>query len=193
METQVNPEAQVILTEDTFSLVKTPTPNEWGIVAGQYRKPQDKKIEGLGPDWGNARFIKKAGWYNKCGRYVGSGDLSLADIDKLVSEILENDEIFIALSNKDSFRNFVRGSKEYHGAFHKGNGLYAEMPPWQEPGFDYLADRCILLLAKNQICLAEDKLHKVWPKVLGVSILRETRMRRDEIRHALKMLAHFQR
>ena len=57
------------LTQETFSLMKTPVPNPWGIVAGQKRNPKE-------------RVIESAGWYNKEGEYIGFGDLSAMDLMK---------------------------------------------------------------------------------------------------------------
>jgi hypothetical protein len=148
----------VILTEGTFSLMKTPTPNPWGIMSGQCRE----SAENLGADWKDKRYVAGAGWYNKYGEYVGSGDLSLRDLFLLANEVLTGDEILIVLSEEDSFRCFIRGTEEHHRAFFKGNGLYATPPRWDKPGHGYLAERCVLIVAERKIFLAGDKISQVW-------------------------------
>ena len=54
----------------------------------------------------NRRIVKNAGWYNANGHKLGWGDISPRDIQAIARDIQE-DEIFVVLSEQDSFWNFV--------------------------------------------------------------------------------------
>lgn len=89
----------------------------------------------------STRMAKNAGWYNKSGEKLGFGDLSAADFQRISSE-LENGELFIVLSEQNSFWNFVTRP----GII----GAQAETKPDVEaPGMEYVAEHCRYILAKG--------------------------------------------
>lgn len=129
------------ISEDTFSLMRGLAENPWGMYAAQKCSR-------------HVRVIEDAGWYDKRGKYVGSGDLSAKNVVDL-AETLPEKELFIALTDKDSFRNFIRGTPEYYATF-CGGGVPVTPPPHAEPGIEYITERAVLMIARGSVLMREE-------------------------------------
>lgn len=123
------------ITKETFSLMEGLAENPWGMYAAQKCSA-------------HVRVIEDAGWYNKCLKYVGFGDLSAKNVVDL-AETLPEKELFIALTDKDSFRNFIRETPEHFATFCGGG--FPVVPSHDEPGIDYIKDRAVLMVARGSI------------------------------------------
>ena len=169
--------SQILLTEDTFSLMKTHEPNPWGIVSAQKRDPKE-------------RVVANAGWYNGRGEYVGFGDLSASDLVKL-AQVLQVGEVFVVLSENDSFRNFVKGTDAYYAAF-CGGGVPIVPLNWQKPGFEYLKERCILIVVCGSVSVVEDKVRGLSASLernLALTMISREECRKEFERIELTLLA----
>jgi len=84
-----------------------------------------------------------AGWYNTAGEKLGWGDLHSDDFQRISSE-LEDGELFIVLGESDSFWEFVTRP-----------GLIGSMsavkPDVQAPGVEYVAEKCYVIIAPEQV------------------------------------------
>ena len=84
-----------------------------------------------------------AGWYNKLGEKLGWGDISIGDFQRICREI-EGDELFITLSERDSFWELVVDL----GA----SASTAVMSPSAEaPGVEYVAEKCHYIIGRDEI------------------------------------------
>jgi hypothetical protein len=99
----------------------------FGIGAGQMRSQQ---------------VCHNAGWYNKKGEKLGWGDLSAEDMKTILAD-LQDGEMFIILSEQDSFWHFVT---------HNGGlgSLCTTKPEESAPGVDYVAANARFILVKGQ-------------------------------------------
>lgn len=81
------------------------------LTKGMYGTEFDSRSRLFGLACGQMRvrrtFGHNAGWYNKKGEKIGWGDLETKDIKNIQNEINE-DELFIILSESASFWKFVR-------------------------------------------------------------------------------------
>lgn len=66
-------------------------------------------------------FVHNGGWYNKTGEWLGWGDLSPADLRRLV-EILEEGEMFVILY--ESHRPMVQGQPDTTPAYLAEKAVY---------------------------------------------------------------------
>lgn len=114
--------------------------NPWGMYAAQKCSP-------------HVRVIEDAGWYNKYLKYVGFGDLSAKNVVDL-AETLPEKELLIALTDKDSFRNFIRDTPEHYATFCGGG--FPVVPPHDDPGIDYIRDRAVLVIARGSILMKNE-------------------------------------
>jgi len=81
-------------------------------------------------------FVHNGGWYNRDGEKLGWGDLTLADFQR-IAEGLQGDELFIILSENDSFWSFVTSP-----------GIVPTVKPTiQSPGVDYVAEKAMYIIA----------------------------------------------
>src|SRR6185369_424422 len=86
-------------------------------------------------------MIKNAGWYNKAGEKLGWGDLSTDDFFRIRRE-LEDGEMFIILSERDSFWNFATQP----GLL--GHNVVTK-PDVEAPGVDYVAAKARYIIIKR--------------------------------------------
>jgi hypothetical protein len=95
--------------------------------------------DGLGEE---QRLIKNAGWYNADGHKLGWGDIGPQDI-KSISSGLDDDEIFVVLTEHASFHKFV---EQYDGL--SGIGSLAKVDSTAEylPSRAYVAGKAVLAL-----------------------------------------------
>lgn len=100
-----------------------------GLVQGQMRSRPDK-------------LTHNSGWYNRAGEKVGWGDLSFTDINRIISD-LEEDEVFIILAESDSFWEFVTHNPGPTGDFATTDAKE------QCPGLEYLVERAIYFVTKD--------------------------------------------
>ena len=83
-----------------------------------------------------------SGWYNRLGEKLGFGDLSVEDFDRIAAG-LEEGELFIILSESDSFWNFVTKPGHF--------GYQAKTQPTVEaPGVEYVAAHAMYVIGPKQ-------------------------------------------
>lgn len=87
-------------------------------------------------------FVHNGGWYNTQGEKLGWGDLSPADIQRIMSELQEG-EFFIVLGETDSFWQFV----EKPGII---GSMSQTKPEVNAPGVDYVLEHCMFVLAPGK-------------------------------------------
>src|SRR3989338_918088 len=87
-------------------------------------------------------FVHNGGWYNRAGEKLGFGDLAPADFLE-VSNNLEDGEMFIILSESDSFWKFV---------YRPGliGSMAAVKPDVEAPGVEYVAEHAMYVIARHQ-------------------------------------------
>lgn len=91
--------------------------------------------------------VINAGWYNVAGEKLGFGDLDSGDLVR-IAKGLENGELFLVLAPADAFWHFIR--KE-------GDCLRGIIDPREEsPGQEYVAGKCVFILAQDFIYKLED-------------------------------------
>ena len=121
-----------------------------GMYGGQF-DPRGKLLFGLlCGQWrgGNTKLAHNNGWYNKSGEKLGWGDLTAEDFRRISSE-LEESELFIILSEGDSFWKFVKWPETIT---HRCIGSMVQVEPTVEaPGVDYVAEKCYYIIARNQL------------------------------------------
>ena len=120
----------VQLTKGMYGHEFKPASDQFGIRCGQC----------CGKD-----FVHNGGWYNRDGEKLGWGDLSPADFLKISNEV-EDDELFIILTEQDSFWNFVTRVSII-------GSMAAVKPDIDAPGVDYVAEKCYYIIAKHQLYL----------------------------------------
>jgi hypothetical protein len=116
------------LTKGMFGTEFSNTSHLFGLSCGQMR---------------GAQIVHNGGWYNAKGEKLGWGDLGSEDFRKLQHE-LRDDELFIVLSESDSFWNFVR-----HNPGTIGSDCRTE-PTESAPGPAYVAEKCSFILTKGR-------------------------------------------
>jgi len=94
---------------------------------------------------GQQKFINKlthnSGWYNKKGEKLGFGDLDVNDL-RLIIAGLEPDEMFIVLSEHDSFWRFVTRVSII-------GSMAATKPDEKAPGPQYVSEKAMYAFAKG--------------------------------------------
>jgi hypothetical protein len=88
-------------------------------------------------------FGHNAGWYNKLGEKIGWGDLNADDVKRIMRN-LQQGELFITVSEHDSFWKFVT-------AFGPIGSMCETTPVEQEPGIDYVAEKSRYIIAPKEI------------------------------------------
>lgn len=88
----------------------------------------------------DVRVAKNSGWYNKRGEKLGWGDLSAEHVRRIASE-LNDGELFIVLSETDSYWNFVKFD----------NMAKKENPKMFAPGIDYVAEHAMYVIVRNDM------------------------------------------
>lgn len=119
-------------------------------------------------------FCHNAGWYNKAGEKLGWGDLSFEDILRISKSISEN-EVFLILSERDSFWNFVTKP-----------GIIGAMcetsPDEKSPGIDYVLEKFTYLITKGKIYKSG------WPlEYLGIKMEQIEKEQAKEIIDKMKL------
>lgn len=107
----------------------------FGLCCGQIRYPDDAAHNG--------------GWYNQAGEKLGWGDLSQADVFRIGCE-LEPGEMFIVLSESDSFWNFVT-KLGMVGPMHE------VQPTAEAPGVEYVAKSCRYIILRGRVLWVQDE------------------------------------
>lgn len=87
----------------------------------------------------NERLVKAGGWYNERGEKLGWGDLSPGDFKRICLE-LRDDELFVVLSDVDSFAAFVKKVDET---------MIEVQPQIEAPGIDYVAKKCRFVIQQS--------------------------------------------
>jgi hypothetical protein len=88
-------------------------------------------------------FGHNAGWYNKNGEKIGWGDLSKKDVQN-IQKALQDGELFITVSEHDSFWNFVR-------EFGSIGSMCRTTIDEQAPGIDYVSEKSRFIIAHNEL------------------------------------------
>lgn len=123
------------------------------LTKGMYGYPQQSKLFGLSDGQCLSRdFVHNGGWYNKLGEKLGWGDLSLSNI-KRISEELEEGELFIVLSEQDSFWEHVT---DIRGPAVCGM-VTVDKESEMNPGQQVLIEKARYIIAKGAIYLPPDK------------------------------------
>lgn len=105
----------------------------FGITCGQIRS-QD--------------MVHNGGWFNRSGEKLGWGDLSPDDF-RCIRSGLQEDEVFLVLSERASFWDFVQRP----GLL----GRNAVVKPDEEaPGADYVAEKCMYIITREKIYCVHD-------------------------------------
>lgn len=103
-------------------------------------------LERLGLREGRIRsddFVHNGGWYNSKGEKIGWGDLSSDDINRLASN-LSDDEVFVVLPEQYSFWKFVTR----HGSF----GCLCETSKEEKnPGQEYIIEHARYVITKTKM------------------------------------------
>jgi hypothetical protein len=94
------------------------------------------------------RLVHNGGWYNVRGEQLGWGDLAPKDFLRISRE-LEDGELFIVLSERNAFGNFVTEP----GAI---TGMPEVLPDALAPGIRYVAEKCRYIIGKGVTYLVED-------------------------------------
>lgn len=118
------------------------------LVPGMYGRQDFSKVGLFGLVQGQIsprtlKMVHNGGWYNHLGQKIGWGDLSSKNFRR-ISAGLRRGELFIVLSEKDSFWSFVS---------HAGvtGGLSTVRKEEQNPGVGYVSDRAIYVIAPRKI------------------------------------------
>lgn len=94
-------------------------------------------------------FVHNGGWYNARGEKIGWGDLSFNDM-VLLSSRLDHDDVFVILSESDSFWNFV----EEIGVI----GSMSEVEPTADnPGVEYVTAKAMYAITNEGVFLITDE------------------------------------
>lgn len=88
--------------------------------------------------------VHNGGWYNLVGEKLGWGDLSPEQILRISQEIEEN-ELFIVLSEHDSFWCYV---KEFGDT---GEDCETDEARMLWPGIEYVMEKCKLIIRKGMV------------------------------------------
>lgn len=120
-----------MLTQGMYGHEFSPTHDaRFGLICGQMRGGIDS-------------MTHNSGWYNANGEKLGWGDLSLRDFNRIAEE-LEPGEVFIILSERDSFWNFVEQIGMI-GALCKTNEKE------QHPGRKYMQEKAMYIIRPGEI------------------------------------------
>lgn len=89
-------------------------------------------------------LVHNGGWYNKLGEKIGWGDLCPANM-AIISAEIPGDELFIILSEQNSFWKFVKRP----GAI----GLLSEVDSLKEykPGIEYVLEKCKIIIKTSEV------------------------------------------
>lgn len=113
---------------------KTEATQVFGLRTGQMRHPDT---------------IHNGGWYNARGEKLGWGDLNVADYTRIQAQ-LEEDDVFVVLTEQDSFWNFVTKLGGTLGCLHETNAeMYA-------PGIAYVKEHVFLLITRERAAYVGD-------------------------------------
>ncbi len=118
------------------------------LVPGMYGRQDFSKVGLFGLVRGQIsprklKLVHNGGWYNHLGQKIGWGDLSSKDFRR-ISSGLKKGELFIVLSEKDSFWAFV-------SSIGATGGLSAVREEERSPGVSYVADRALYVIAPRKI------------------------------------------
>lgn len=94
-------------------------------------------------------IVHNGGWYNSFGNKIGWGDLNAKDYVRIQSK-LQPGELFVILSERDSFWEFVT---ENAGV---GGFMCKTKPEEQNPGVSYLAKKARWVIASDMIYYSAD-------------------------------------
>lgn len=96
---------------------------------------------------GKTKMTHNSGWYNKSGEKLGWGDLSVGDFKRISREINKT-ELFIILSERDSFWNFVT----HIGAV----GCMCQTNPAEKaPGVNYVVEHARYVIARKKFYIVD--------------------------------------
>jgi hypothetical protein len=93
-------------------------------------------------------LVHNGGWYNRAGEKLGWGDLEPADFQRIAEE-LEEGELFIILSESDSFWNFVTHNPGSIGS------RCATSADVNAPGVDYVAEKAMYIIGRMELYIVD--------------------------------------
>lgn len=116
------------LTKGMYGTEFERTGNTFGLRCGQMHS--------------EGKVTHNSGWYNKKGEKLGWGDLSADDFRRISIE-LDESEVFLVLSERDSFWNFIVTSP---GPTHQSSDT---RPESEAPGIDYVMAHAVYIVVRN--------------------------------------------
>ena len=92
--------------------------------------------------------IHNGGWYNAVGSKIGWGDLNPADYE-VIQRNLDDGDVFVILSESDSFWSFVTGNPGVIGS------MCSTTPDASAPGQAYVIDKARMLITKDRVAYVD--------------------------------------
>jgi len=125
-------------------------------------------------------FGHNAGWYNKKGEKLGWGDLNKKDVE-MIQTSLQEGELFITLSEHDSFWKFVK-------SFGPIGSMCTTDQDEDNPGIDYVAEKSRYIIARNELFVNADEFWLKPGEKKIVDDIEFTGLSIDEIKELMKIL-----
>lgn len=151
MEKQPQPQQNNIKPEEFLNpstLSRAEGENMSPAPASNKERATQQTEERFGLRSGQVRFENKlthdSGWYDRSGKKLGWGDLDASDFQKISKE-LEPDEMFIILSQHDSFFNFVDKPDK-----NKSKWWSTVDPKEKSPGTEYVAENAMCVISQEK-------------------------------------------
>lgn len=118
----------------------------------EHGTPTNEARELFGISCGQIRtrdLVHNGGWYDKEGYKLGWGDLGPVDFPR-IQKALEKDQVFVILSEVDSFWKFVQGPIKIMGWMQNTN------PMMNHPGRKYLTEHGMMLITSTKVFCISD-------------------------------------
>jgi len=125
-----------------------------GCFGSQFSRTSVESFEFLGCGQMNGGDIAhNGGWYNSFGEKLGFGDLDSTDLIAIWAALEHSNELFIVLSERDSFWEFV----EKFGVI---GSMCTTSPTEAAPGVDYVVEHARVIISGDKIYWPE----RIWSK-----------------------------
>lgn len=122
------------LTKGMFGRQFSPVDARFDIYCGQLRGHE---------------LSHNGGWYNRQGEKLGYGDLDANDFRRIARD-LDPGEVFIVLSESDSFWNFVTG-------YVAVGALCTTKPDVEAPGIDYVIEHARFVITRGRVMIVRQE------------------------------------
>lgn len=117
-----------------------------GLFGNEFTPNRDNPFDlrtGQMRSYGAGKVGHNAGWYNQNGEKLGWGDLTMPDLERVALHI-EKDEMFITMSEQDSFWGFVRQIGSI-------GALCTVTPTETAPGREYVACKALYVVTRGKV------------------------------------------